>query len=72
MLVHVYRLVPSTGRTKEFSVHSCKEAKEVLSSGPYLQSGVYWVQKQQVCSSDIEMVVYGMIFNILYIITDVL
>ena len=52
MHAHVYRLVRSTGRTKEFNVHSCKEAKELLSSGPYLQSGVYWVQKKQVCSND--------------------
>ena len=53
MCTHMYnyRLVPSTGRTKEFSVHSCKEAKEVLSSGPYLHSGVYWAQKQQVYSN---------------------
>ena len=50
MHAYVYRLVPSIGRTKEFSVHSCKEAKEVLSSGQYLHSGsgVYWAQEQKV------------------------
>ena len=42
-----YRLVPSNGKTKELSAHSCKEINEALSND-CLQSGIYWVQNQQV------------------------
>ena len=48
----LYRLVPSTGKTKELSANNCKEIKEALSTDCTLspQSGVYWVQNQQVSS----------------------
>ena len=42
-----FRLVPSTGKTKEFSAHNCKDIKEALSNES-LQSGVYWIQDKQV------------------------
>lgn len=42
----VRRLVPFTGKTKEFTAYivKCKEIKEVLFS-ECIHSGVYWVQK---------------------------
>ena len=47
----LYRLVSLTGKTKEMSAHSCNEIKKVLSKEYLrnrLQTGVYWVQNQQV------------------------
>ena len=50
--LYTYRLVPSTGKTKELSANNCKEIKEALSTDCTLspQSGVYWVQNQQVAA----------------------
>ena len=52
MTWYTYRLVPSTGKTKELSANNCKEIKEALSTDctKSPQSGVYWVQNQQVTS----------------------
>ena len=52
IFMYVYRLVPSLGKTKELSANNCKEIKEALSTDctKSPQSGVYWVQNQQVCS----------------------
>ena len=50
MSLYLYRLVPSTGKTKELTANNCKQIKEVSSTDCTLspQSGVYWVQNQQV------------------------
>ena len=47
---YTYRLVPSTGKTRELSANNCKEIREALSTDctKSPQSGVYWVQNQQV------------------------
>ena len=52
MCIHTYRLMPSTGKTRELSANNCKEIKEALSTdcSQSPQNGVYWVQNQQVCS----------------------
>ena len=49
-LLLIYRLVPSTGKTKELSANNCKDIKEALPTDCTLlsESGVYWVQDQQV------------------------
>ena len=56
ILSHIitYRLTPSTGKTREFSANNCKEIKEALSTDCTVspQSGVYWVQDQQVNYTD--------------------
>ena len=46
----LYRIVPSTGKTKELSANNYKEIKEALSTDCTLspQSGIYWVQNHQV------------------------
>ena len=36
-----HRLIPTVGKTKETSACSCRQIKET-------ESGVYWVQNQQV------------------------
>ena len=48
--LYTYRLLPSTGKTRELSANNCKEIKEALSTDCTVspQSGVYWVQGQQV------------------------
>ena len=42
--------MPSTGKTKELSANNCKEINEALNNDctKLPQSGVYWVQNQQV------------------------
>ena len=44
------RLLPSTGKTRELSSDNCKEIRDALSTDCTKppQSGVYWVQNQQV------------------------
>ena len=48
---YTYSLVPSTGKTSKLSANNCQEIKEALSTDctKSPQSGIYWVQKQQVC-----------------------